>query len=421
MANIRKQDKVELLGKGASNPGNRTRWVLGLAEKCFKLDKRDETLTRNSTWAWVFIVAVVLGGLNATTKTIAGTSLLEKSAEKASSRITGNISRKTKEDDFGPFLLMTHRKLTSIVNSSGGVDLNPTSSLPDKWPKMIKELKKKRSSRKTLSITICAANQDEALKQFTPLADQITIMPFANASPNGPKDGEMIWPNYDNPFINRLREIRTKTTGKKLLADIFTGPRPKRKTWGIDTTKRSFVFEEIQWKIYASIGAFFHGLLWQSEHNLTPWANRLLEIESALKVYRHDLGLSRPVGWIKSTANQPISARASQEKLFIVLLNPDIMKVGADGKTISLPLESTARKGEIIINQPEGCYIDSGEYLFGKPLRLKRTENEVRVEYFFKGGGEMLIFHLNRDSAKLSQKKSQLPAKASFVKEKKTE
>lgn len=259
------------------------------------------------------------------------------------------------------------------------------------------EVKREQGSRK-VALFICNGPQRKQMSTWLSLSDEICIFLYHLTSDKPPKPGELIWPGYNNPLINRVREVRHTTANKKLLATFSTIGSSKGQVWGISRTRR-LVFEELQWMTFAAIGGNYQGVIWRQCMPSDLPDRRLSRVEASIKTHARDLGMAHPVGWVEAPKNQPASSLCSDNKLFVVLLNPAYMAPNPDGKTISVPLEPGSPRGEITIRVPAGCALKSGTYLDGRPLRLLRDQDTVRVKYRFRGGGEMLIFDLSRDSA----------------------
>ncbi len=263
---------------------------------------------------------------------------------------------------------------------------------PDEAFERLEDILKARPSHQLSSIWVCRANQTEILKRFAPLIDQVFINPFVHLSDQGPASEDFMWPNFKHPVVNRLREIRANGGEKRLLACVNL--RGETSLFG----KRPASFEEIEWMIFATIGANFQGLVWRGNLNRIPWARRLRRFADNLKRYADDLGTARPVGWVKPIGSQPVSAICSEKTLFVVLLNPHYMTLDRQ-QAVRLPLKlSAAQDAEVEISPPEGVTITSVESLGSRAPRLYRDRNHIRARCRFAGGGQMLVFHLSHGS-----------------------
>ncbi len=256
----------------------------------------------------------------------------------------------------------------------------------------LKKTLRNRPDDQASSIWVCRSSQMETLKMFAPVVDRIVVNPFVLTSKQGPNDSDIIWPKFDHSFVNRIRALRANGCGKSLFACIDL--RGERRYF----RKRMASFQEIQWMVYAVLGAKFQGIVWRGDHNDMPWANRLRQLEAKLGSYAEDIGHAQPVGWINASNSQPVSALCCQNLLFVILLNPDYLTTFAPDKSVLLPLDPSPRKGVIILAPPNNITILSGNTLLGMPLKLNCTENSIQVTYHFSGSGQILVFHLLTES-----------------------
>lgn len=257
------------------------------------------------------------------------------------------------------------------------------------YEKLTRDLRN-RPADQLSSIWICRMNQEETLVRFLPLVDQIFINPFAYTSEEGPAEGQRIWPGFDHPVINNIRRIRSKAGRKRLIASVNLKGDPNL------FHRRKPDFEEIRWMVYAVIGANFQGLGWRGNPSTVPWAERLSRLEDNLKRYQTDLGAARPVAWCKALDNQPISAIASDRTLFVVLLNPEYMRVVPHGKSPPLPLDGNAREVRIGLLPPPELTVEAARTLSGLPLLLAGHRNNPQVACRLTGAGKILVFSIRR-------------------------
>jgi hypothetical protein len=111
--------------------------------------------------------------------------------------------------------------------------------------------------------------------------------------------------------------------------------------------------------------------------------------------YTDDIGIARPVEWVRNSGEHPVSAICSKKLLFVVLLNPKFMAKSNKKKMIPLPLDSLECTGEVSLMPPNGVTVLSGNTVTGRKLLLDNSKKDcIRVYYSFKGSGELLVFHL---------------------------
>lgn len=281
---------------------------------------------------------------------------------------------------------------------------------PDHAYRRLTEIMSHRRADIVSSIWICRANQMATLKRFAPLVNTIAINPFVYPSNKRPTAGDPCWPGFDHPYINRIREIRTAARGKRLLGGIRLdrdlppkGGRQKHRT----------SFEEVQWKLYAVIGAGFRGVVWRWESkDAVFFFDRVKRLENQLKPYVKDLGAARLVNWVKGPSEQPVSATVSDRRLFVILLSPYFMTVGKDGNTVRHPLGTSLREGELRILLPAGRTIASGATLAGIAVELSAQGQTARVRYRFRTPGEILVLRLKSASPETRRSDRQLSTQA---------
>jgi len=229
--------------------------------------------------------------------------------------------------------------------------------------------------------------QQQAASEFAPYADVFSYYAFLRTSADTPAEGELLWGEFNNPFINHLRQMR-KLVGTTpivaiLHAKLGAGP------------GRPALLEEMQWQFIAVAGCGYRGILWPGPYTNTARADLFKQIEEQIKKYGRFMAQAQPVNWAKAAEDQPISSLACDEYLFVFLLNPAYMKFAADGKAVSVPLDRPLCKGSVTLTLPAGLKVRRGQTLTGKALRLSSEDSRTRTQYSFKKGGEMLIFKLS--------------------------
>ncbi|MFA6133462.1 MAG: hypothetical protein WC869_05550 [Phycisphaerae bacterium] len=294
-----------------------------------------------------------------------------------------------------PFVVKIHKAFEANVHSSGGIWL---SAMYEPWKEYAEKWEKEPPSV-PITVFLCRGSQDDVIGRFSLLMSQLVIYPFVKTSSNAPQPGELVWGNVDHPLVNRLRDIPRMAPS----VDVYVVVHLLTLGSGGMRAMRGMLFEEVQWSVFAVVGGEYRGILWADDPNWPPWSQRLATLEAALKEQASDLGKALPVGWVSGPEKQPLSSKASEGKLFVVLLNPDVMKLSSDNVIVE-PVELPARRGEITITVPDGKRIESGRTLLGKPLDV-RTEGHVsHVTYQYSGGGEMLVFSLVKgDLSKVKQ------------------
>ena len=264
---------------------------------------------------------------------------------------------------------------------------------PEEAMQKLQEMLKDRPADQISSVWVCRANQMATLKMFAPVVDRVYINPFVLTSNYIPEPNDLIWPGFDHSFINTIRVIRSGAGSANLVACLDLRGEPTH------FRKRRACFAEIQWMIYAVIGANFQGITWRAKAN-PAWADHLQRLEDNLKKYSEDLGAAHPVNWIAKNSQNPATAICAKEKLFICLLRSDYLRKTENGKDVPLPLNDTTQKGTVIIRAPKGVSVLSGQTLSGRSVSLEHQQGFVQVEYRFTGGGDMLVLPIAR-SAKM--------------------
>jgi hypothetical protein len=281
---------------------------------------------------------------------------------------------------------------------------------------------------------------DTISKELTSYASAVCFYPFQRRSPRGPVLTELLWPGLDHSLVNRVREIRKETAGRRLYANILS--QKAFRIRGIPQG-RKLTFAEMEWMILTVIGADYDGVLWDHKPNasssvgaklvpfpvtlsrffcpegaevlgrgltapgqaltaLRAWGSDTTFLEAALvalgkRIGKHanELGSASPVNWVRELAGHPISALSSRKKLFVVFIRPDLMRIGPEAR-IPIPVLSNAVKGRIAITLPSGVAIGTGEDIDGSSLTLSRDGNSVIADYQIAEGGTVLVFGLER-------------------------
>ena len=254
----------------------------------------------------------------------------------------------------------------------------------------LKRILRNRSSDLVSTIWVCRANQMHTVKRFAPLVDRVVINPFVFRSKKGLCKDDLIWPTFDHPQVNYLREVRKNGAGKALLACINVDGEPSR------FARRAASFEEVKWMAYAAIGAHFQGVVWRGDLPHLPWLGRLKHLESLLQAQANGLGAAEPVKWVTDRDKKPISALCSERSLFVVLLSPEYLAQVDPHKTVVLPLTQPEVHGRLVLAPPAGTKVMSAKTLSGMPVAIDVIEGRPQVNYVFTGAGEILIFSLLR-------------------------
>ncbi len=246
------------------------------------------------------------------------------------------------------------------------------------------------NGRKT-SVWVCRANQLETLKVIGPMADNMFLNVMAITSLVPPESNEMLWPKFDHPFINHIRQLRKVPNTRNLFAVI---PLVGSQTSYFEKRKPSF--EEIKWLTYAVLGSDFQGIHWRDDQSACMFSGHIRKLEEQVLVYKEGLGKSVPVGWVTDNKQIPISTRSSEDLLFVIVLNPDYFKISGKTNQVALPISLDPLTGQLEICLSEEFSIGRGQTISGRPLDLKYVGGNVVVDYSFYGGGEMMVFELQR-------------------------
>jgi len=264
---------------------------------------------------------------------------------------------------------------------------------PEEACKKLKKILAARDPGRPATMWICRHKQIETLRRFGPMVDEIGVNPFAAEGMVGPRRGETIWPGWNHTIINRVREIRRITEGKRLLAAVDVGG---ESLW---FPQRRASLEEIRWQVLAAIGANYQGIIWRGRPADGFVSEGIKRLEELILAHADELGRARPVGWVAEASAQPASALASNGTLFIVLLNPLYMKPLPCRGGVELPLASKPRTVHLTI-RPSACLrIESGRTLAGHPVSVTEDGGVWHVDWTFRGGGEVLILPVSGRTA----------------------
>ena len=299
-------------------------------------------------------------------------------------------------DETSSFVIAPEMPFRAYLRNTG-VFIN-AFHIPRPTEEMIERLRS-HGDDKRVSVIICRGNQQEMMSAYRLVADLFIMESlFFKPSTASPADGELIWPEFDHPMINYLREIRHAGQGTRMIVAV---PMTTREVWAAPRS-RPESFEEFQWMTFAVIGANYQGILWGHERHEKWWARRLAEFEAALKRQVDGLAEARLVDWVSSPEGQPVSALASDGKLFVAVLNPNFMKVSPGGENIVLPLDNRRLEATVTITPPDGHEIVEGRTLDGGRLDLTGSERQVETTYRYRGGGTLLTFTVREGNSAAS-------------------
>lgn len=244
---------------------------------------------------------------------------------------------------------------------------------------------------KKVHIYLCgngAGVQQNTAKDLASYADVLSYLAFRYHSNNKPKEDELLWGGYDNPFINHARKMSQLVGVTPLFAYLSAA---------VDGNKRRpALLEEVQWKFIASLGCGYRCVEWPSSNNDAGLENEYAQIAKKIRPYCRSLVEAKPVNWATTKKDQPIMATACKRYLFVFLLNGAYMTLGEDSDTVVIPLEKASCEGIVTLSLPEGITVRRGVTLKGKSLRLNREKGKITAPYSFNAGGEMLIFTLRK-------------------------
>lgn len=252
---------------------------------------------------------------------------------------------------------------------------------------------KSMPNRPQVTVIICRGPQEETVKTFWNVSDQFILEGlFLKPEWNPPSKDTLIWPGFNHPMINYVRKIRMATMGKPTIVSV---PMTCREVWGVPR-KRPELFDELKWMTMAVIGANYQGILWGHFRCEEQWSVMLNILTDQIKTYAADLKRANPVHWVIGPKGQPVSALASDNKLFITLLNTDFMKVSEDKKEISGALHPKRCRGNLILNLPPGISAETAFTFDGSPVKLTKDKDGIQCPYHFNTGGEMIIVSIHR-------------------------
>lgn len=257
----------------------------------------------------------------------------------------------------------------------------------------LKELQRRLKTKKeneTILSQLCVSAQLESIKMYSPFLDIIGINPFVKTSQKKPSPETPIWPSFDHPMINRIRQMRELAGDTLLLARIGIG--------GIESvyiTKRPPTFEEVKWEIYATIGAGFKGVIWVGGFYS---GGKLRRMASEIERYAFDLGRANFVTWVKSDTKQPMAALCSEKRLFVILLNDEYFLISKlnDKSKLSLPLGEEAKEVEITLFPPIGIALERAITIGGRTVPIMKKGNFYFLKHRLKSSADILVLDIKR-------------------------
>ncbi len=261
----------------------------------------------------------------------------------------------------------------------------------------LEELKKRITRKPEGSLILsqlCISQQLESVKMYSPYLDVIGINPYVSGTDKEPDAKSLIWPGFDHPLINRIRQMRELAGDTVLLGRIGIGGEESEYI-----TKRSPTFEEVKWWIYAIIGADFKGVIWLGGFDS---GGRLRRMAAEIERYANDLGHAKLVSWVKTNERQSISSLCSNNRLFVVLLSADYFpkKYIGGNKKLPLPLDEKSTEVEICLSPPLGMKIETARTLGGRLLPVVKKDHYLLVQCRFHGSAEILIFDIQKQQMK---------------------
>lgn len=300
--------------------------------------------------------------------------------------VAGPVTSRPAHPEIGPFMVLTKAQW-DYLTSKGWLHYHvmylDREKLKQEWA----------VSRPAEGINVyqClggAQVQQETAREFGGLADVYSYDAFAFVSSEGPAEGETLWPGYDDPFINHARKMRNLVGSTPIMA-LLNG------SMGLGTDTRQALPEEVQWQVFAALGADYRGVVWPGASLPVTWGEDCQRIGERIREYGPLLGAARPVDWAAAEAGQPVSAAACETKLFVFLLNPAYMTLDDDGQTVVAPLDKCRREGVVTLTLPPGVKVGRGQTLGGKALHITIEADRTAIAYSFAGGGDMLILSLS--------------------------
>jgi len=294
------------------------------------------------------------------------------------------------EDAYTGFILAPEMPYRAHLRSTG-IFVN-AFHVPEETGDILNSIDQEED-RRPVTVIICRGDQKGAVQDYRSACDQFIMEAlFMTPSRKAPDEDDVLWPGVDHLVVNYLREVRKFTEGERVIVAV---PMTAREILGTSRT-RSELFPELEWMVYATIGADFDGIIWGHVRNERWWQRRLHEFETRLKRYAADLNEAAPVDWVTADGGQPCSALATQDRLFVLLLNPEYMKVGPDGKRVVVPVGSPEGDCTVYVDPPEGVGVAQGVTLRGDPVELREEGRRPAAKVHYGGGGAMLVFDLSR-------------------------
>jgi hypothetical protein len=247
----------------------------------------------------------------------------------------------------------------------------------------------------TSTIWLCRTHTIPSVRQFSPLVQRVVLNPFLfdlfSDRPTATADTD-VWPGFNHPCLNGLRELREAAGQTTLVACVDL--QGDKSIFG----RRGPTFEELEWEVYAAVGAGFKGIAWRGERTVAPSPTKLAQLESGLRRYGPQLAAARSVRWAIPPGDLPLAMLASDDRLFVILLDPKFLNPTRPGDRIEgaqLPLAPRTRFGEIELRPPRNINLVSAEALDGAPQRFTRHEVGYTLKYRFRGGGQMVVCRLD--------------------------
>jgi len=289
-----------------------------------------------------------------------------------------------------PFVITTQSDIRD-VNTFGTLMICPMHlhGTPENAKKELETLLLSRGRiTQPSTIYICQTEQERALQMFAPMVERIVITPYTFYPAN--LTAAEVWTNSDHPFLNSLRTIRALCPGKQLVARIQ--PNGERLIFG----ERAPTFEEIQWQVFAVCGAAFQGISWRGGMNDPKLARRIADLSDAIVSMAPELSMARPVKWVNASTGVLCSALRTKSTLFVILLNPDYLKLygSTEHRGAELPLDDRPKQSSISLSPPNKLSLVSATNLNGQEINLKQDQGKPLVQCIFRGGGEIIIFKL---------------------------
>jgi len=253
----------------------------------------------------------------------------------------------------------------------------------------LRELERRLANMKENELAfaqLCVSCQLQSVTTYAPILEVIGINPFVATSNNEPTEDTLVWPDYDHLSINRVRDICKRATGTVMWARI-----PLSIDEAQFMIKRAPSDAEVEWMVYASIGAGFKGIVWVGEAGPSK---RIRSLQTAIERHADELGNAWQVDWGSSLDGCPISMIRSEQHLFVVLLSTAYFADIKKGKPLVFPMSPESVTARVSIAPPRPFALVSGKTLSETVLTLESKGESVVTACSFKGGGEMLVFRL---------------------------